>query len=111
MAAAPHVKKKPEKEQAQALGTPIRDPETPRHLPAVTPDTGLTDSIQDLALDHLAPGLGLLAKILGTVESVGATPFAPAQPISTQAAPLTPGSAGLDDLDKTEEGRDEEQEP
>jgi hypothetical protein len=71
MAAAPHVKKKPEKEQAQALGTPIRDPETPRHLPAVTPDTVLTDSIQDLVLDHLAPGLGLLAKILGTVERSG----------------------------------------
>ena len=111
MAAAPPVRKKPQNEQAQALGTPLMDSETSCPMPAVTPDAGLADSIQDLVLDHLAPGLGLLAKILGTVESVGATPFAPAQPISTQAAPLTPGSAGLDDLDKTEEGQDEGRAP
>ena len=106
-AAVPHSKKKPEKDQqAQALGTPMRDSETPRPLP---PDTDLADPIQDLVLDHLAPGLGLLGKILSTIEAVSSGPSAPTQVVT--ARPPAPEAAGLDDLDGAEEGQDEEQEP
>ena len=111
-AAVPHVKKKPEREpQAQDLGTPIRDPETPRIVPLVTPDTDLAAPIQDLVLDHLAPGLGLLGKILGTIEAVGSGPQVPTQAQVVTARPPAPEAAGLDDLDGAEEGQDEEREP
>jgi hypothetical protein len=110
-AVAPLSKKKPEKEQqAQAITTPSVDPDRPPpNGPAVTPDAGLTDPIPDLVLDHLAPGLGLLAKILGTIEAAGSGPPAPAQAVT--ARPPAPEAPGLDDLDGAEEGQDEEREP
>jgi hypothetical protein len=112
MAAAPRVKKKPEREpQAQDLGTPIMDSETPRPIPAVTPDGSLADSIQDLALDHLTSSLGLLAKILGTVEAVGSGPSAPTPAQGVTARPPAPEALGCDDLDGAEEGQDEERAP
>ncbi|MDA8191930.1 MAG: type IV secretion system DNA-binding domain-containing protein, partial [Gammaproteobacteria bacterium] len=105
---APVSKKQPEKEPlVQAMGTPRMDRETPHPMPAVTPDAGLTDPIPDLVLDHLAPGLGLFAKILGPIEAVS-TP-SPAPPALGSVPP--PGSAGPDDRDGGEEGQDEEREP
>ena len=109
-AVGPHSKKKPEKEQqVQAMGAPIMDSETLRPMPAVTPDAGLAGHVQDLVLDHLAPGLGLLAKILGTIEVAGSGPPAPAQAVT--ARPPAPEVSGLEDLDGAEEGQDEEREP
>ena len=105
---APVSKKQPEKEPpVQAMGTPRMVPETPHPLPAVTPDAGLTDPIPDLVLDHLAPGLGLLAKILGPIEAVSTPPSAP--PALGSVPP--PGSAGPDDREGVEEGQDEERAP
>ena len=91
----------------QAMGTPRMDRETPHPMPAVTPDAGLTDPIPDLVLDHLAPGLGLLAKILGPIEAVSTPP--PAPPALGSVPP--PGSAGPDDREGVEEGQDEERAP
>lgn len=109
-AAVSHSKKKPEKEQqAPAFGTPMRDSETSRNVPLVTPDTDLAGSIQDLVLDHLAPGLGLLGKILGTIEAVGSGPAVPTQVVT--ARPPAREAPSPDDLDGAEEGQDEEREP
>ena len=110
-AVAPLSKKKPEKEPlVQAMGTPRMDPEAPHPLPAGTPDAGLTDPIPDLVLDHLAPGLGLLAKILGPVEAVSTLSSAPAPP-TPGSVPPPPASAGPDDREGVGEGPDEEREP
>lgn len=108
---APHSKKKPEKgPQAQAITTPNVDPDRPPHnVAAVTRDAGLADPIPDIVLDHLAPGLGLLAKILGPIEAAGSGPPAPAQAVT--ARPPVPEAPGLGDLDGAEEGQDEEREP
>ena len=108
---APHSKKKPEKgPQAQAITTPNVDPDRPPHnVAVVTRDAGLADPIPDLVLDHLAPGLGLLAKILGPIEAAGSGPPAPAQAVT--ARPPAPEVSGLEDLDGAEEGQDEEREP
>jgi hypothetical protein len=108
-AVAPVTQKKQGKEPlVQAMGTARMDPETPHPLPAVAPDAGLTDPIPDLVRDHLAPGLGLLAKILGPIEAVSTPPPAPP---ALGSVPPPPASAGPDDREGVEEGPDEGREP